>query len=76
MFLDYLLQYEETELSPEDMNYELLSICFKNDELSKIFDENCLKNTVCTTKLKMDFEEKEKRRYRSYVVQESYKERF
>jgi hypothetical protein len=76
MLLDYLVQYESTKLTTEMMNYELVSICFKNDELFRIFDENCIKNTVYTNKLKMEFNEKEEKRHKMYIVKEEYKERY
>jgi hypothetical protein len=55
MFLNYLILYEESDLTLEMMNYELISICFRNDELFRIFDENCSKNTIFITKIKMEF---------------------
>lgn len=69
-FLEYLALYEQTKLTIEMINYELLSICYRNDELFKIFDDNCLKKTILTTKLKLDFEEKERKRHKMYVVNE------
>lgn len=75
-FLQYLALYESIDLSLEMMNYELLSICYRNDELFKIFDENCCKKTILSTKLKLDFEEKEKKRHKMYVINEEYKERY
>lgn len=76
MFLNYLVQYESIKLTLDMMNYELVSICFKNDELFRIFDENCVKGTMYTSKLRMEFQEKEEKRYKMYIVKEEYKERY
>jgi cellulose biosynthesis protein BcsQ len=75
-FLNYLIMYEKLTFTPEIMNYELTSICQKNDSLQEIFKESCANGTIFVSKLRMENEEKEAKRFRQYITREDHKHKF
>jgi hypothetical protein len=58
------------------MNHELISIGLMNQNMQYILYEGCLTGTVFVNKLRMEYEDKENRRYRQYITREEYKEKY
>lgn len=74
--MNYLILYETTPFTPEIMNYELTSIGLKNEGLLEIFKSSCANGTIFINKLKMEWEEKECKKFRQYVSKEEHKLKF
>jgi hypothetical protein len=72
----YLVNYENIDLSIDDLNMELAGICKWHEELMRIFKDNCDKETIYTSWFKMEFEEKENKRQKYLIDKEDYKERY
>ena len=55
MFLTYLVEYEKKEMSLEQIEFEAGSICQKNRDVFDFFRESCLKNTIYSNKLHLEY---------------------